>query len=301
VRVVVVTPEQGPHHQAFAARLALRGDVVAVLHPAPSAASGGAVAKARRAIGTLGPTLGTLRILGAVRNPLSGWDWISAFDREEEAYFPDAAGAYQEHVRPLARVVDDINAPASVALVRELAPDAVVCLGGPIYREALIEAVPLMLNFHSGVSPLYNGSATILFAFANGHVHLCGGTLMTMSPVVDGGDVLAHFLPAVAAEDTPATLFMKTVRGAAETADRFLTHLAERGTYARCPQPPALFDTRSADFTVYQTQRIRLHLERRTAARFTRPEELIPYFELGSDGDACGALRSTVDRLLGLA
>ena len=60
-----------------------------------------------------------------------------------------------------------------------------------------------MLNFHSGVSPLYNGSATILFAFANGHVHLCGGTLMTMSPVVDGGDVLAHFLPAIEAETHP--------------------------------------------------------------------------------------------------
>ena len=71
--------------------------------------------------------------------------------------------------------------------------------------------------------------------------------------------------------------------------------------FARCPQPPALFDTRSADFTVYQTQRIRLHLERRTAARFVRPEELIPYFELGPEGDACAALRSTVDRLLGLA
>ena len=77
-------------------------------------------------------------MLGAVRNPLSGWDWISAFDRAEEDFFGDAAGAYDDHVRPIARVVDDVNAPAAVDLVRELAPDAVVCLGGPIYREPLI-------------------------------------------------------------------------------------------------------------------------------------------------------------------
>src|SRR5262249_3036592 len=130
---------------------------------------------------------------------------------------------------PVAARVLDVNAEATIELVRDAAADVVLCLGGPIYRAPLINACGTMINFHSGVSPLYNGASAIMFAFPNGHFRLCGGTLVTMSPIVDGGDILAHYLPAIEAGDTPATLFMKTVRGAAETADRFLALSASMG------------------------------------------------------------------------
>ena len=129
-----------------------------------------------------------------------------------DAVFNGAAGEYDERAAAVAIAVDDVNSAATIEHLRSLQPDVVVCLGGPIYREALIEAVPLMVNFHSGISPLYNGTSTIAFAFANGHPHLCGGTLMLMSTAVDGGDILAHYLPSIEPDDDPASLFAKTVR-----------------------------------------------------------------------------------------
>ena len=36
---------------------------------------------------------------------------------------------------------------------------------------------------------------TISFAFANGHISLCGGTLMIINEKVDGGHILAHLPP----------------------------------------------------------------------------------------------------------
>ncbi|NJO34095.1 MAG: hypothetical protein HC869_14095 [Rhodospirillales bacterium] len=100
---------------------------------------------------------------------------------------------------------------------------------------------PLILNFHSGISPIYNGSSTISFAFANGHPHLCGGTLMKMNAAVDGGEILAHYLPSVAAKDSPASLFMKTVGGAATLYERILDTCAAGLPLRSIPQPPPLF------------------------------------------------------------
>jgi methionyl-tRNA formyltransferase len=240
------------------------------------------------------------RALASLRTPVLGWDWSSAEATAAKRFFPYAAESYDERASGVAQVVDDINASATVELVRGIAPDVVVCLGGPIYRAPLIDACRMMLNFHSGISPLYNGTSTILFAFANGHIHLCGGTLMIMSLAVDGGDVLGHYLPAIENGDDPATLFMKTVRGAAVAYDRVLTYLEDGGTLAACPQPPALFYYTGADWTVEQTHRIKRLLESRAVERFTRDDEHIDYYPLAGADEARLALRGTIERLLEL-
>jgi methionyl-tRNA formyltransferase len=219
----------------------------------------------------------------------------------ENRFFPDVAAAYDEVVAPVAVRVTDVNAEATLRLVREAAADVVLCLGGPIYRAPLINACGTMINFHSGVSPFYNGASAIMFAFANGHFRLCGGTLMTMSHTVDGGDILAHYLPAIEPDDTPATLFMKTVRGAAETTDRFLAHVEPTGTFARCPQPSPLFYYTSGDWTIHYACKLRRHLERGNAAAAARPAELVDYYASAGDNEARARVRETIDRLLGLA
>jgi hypothetical protein len=275
--------------------------VVGVVHPAPL--PGGLapkLRKARRQLRDSGPVYGTLRVLASVPSPVIGWDWISATEEAEERFFPDVDEAYRDLVAPIAHTVSDVNAPAAIRLVRDLRPDAVVCLGGPIYRRPLIEACEPMFNFHSGISPIYNGASTIMFAFANGHFRLCGGTLMTMSPVVDGGDILAHFLPAIDEDDTPATLFMKTVRGAAQVYDEFLTHLEQRGAFTKAPQPPPLFTCTSEGWTLYQAHRIRRHLERGAVSAHVRREEAIAYWDLQSDAEARDRAQQTIRKLLGL-
>jgi methionyl-tRNA formyltransferase len=237
--------------------------------------------------------------MAALPNPWMGWDSTSAINEAEKRFFSGVAAAYDEVVAPVAARVEDVNADATLRLVGDAAADVVLCLGGPIYRAPLIKACRTMINFHSGVSPLYNGASAIMFAFANGHFRLCGGTLMTMSPTVDGGDILAHYLPAIEAEDTPATLFMKTVRGAAEAADSFLTHLQSMGTFARCPQPSPLFYYTSRDWTVHYSRQVRRHLERGSVAKAARPAEFVKYYSSASDQEACAHVRETIERLLG--
>src|SRR5919201_1105973 len=109
--------------------------------------------------------------------------------------------------------------------------------------------------------------------------HRCGGTLMVMSSAVDGGDILAHYLPSIVADDDPATLFAKTVRGAADAADAFLSHLESGAAFAGSPQPPPLFYYRGADWTIAHGQRVRRALERGIAPEHLRAERLERYWD----------------------
>src|SRR6266446_2237176 len=300
MRIAIITPEQQAHSKHFCAYLGRRYELVRVIHPAPARLGIRAkLRRARREVTRSGVGHSLYRAMAALPNPWVGWDWTSAINEAEKRFFSGVAAAYDEVVAPVAARVEDVNADATLRLVEDAAADVVLCLGGPIYRAPLIKACRTMINFHSGLSPLYNGASSIMFAFANGHFRLCGGTLMTMSPTVDGGDILAHYLPAIEAEDTPATLFMKTVRGAPEAADSFLTHLQSMGTFARCPQPSPLFYYTSREWTVHYSRQVRRHLERRSVAKAARPAELVKYYSSASDKEACAHVRKTIERLLG--
>lgn len=206
----------------------------------------------------------------------------------------EAKGLAEARIKPLQDIdqvavpfpiheIGDINSPEAIDVIKSLNVDAVICHGGPIYKEPLIRSIPLMLNFHTGISPLYNGASTILFAFANGHPHLCGGTLMTMSPVVDGGGILAHFLPSVEEDDTPATLFLKSTIGAAGLFSRALSHIEHGGGYTSLRQGPPLFYYRSADWTLYHSLRVSSLIKKGIPRRFLREAEKVEYFSQRSE------------------
>jgi methionyl-tRNA formyltransferase len=171
-----------------------------------------------------------------------------------------------------------VNSGPGIDLIKGLRPDVLVCFGGPVYSNAFIDSCPMVLNYHSGLSPLYNGTSSIRFAFANGHPHLCGGTLMKMNSVVDGGDVLGHFLPDITESDTPSTLFAKTARGAAVMYSRLLGHLERGKISSGVPQSRPLFYYRSSDWTLFHAQMVRSHLRAKVAARFRRTEQIFEYW-----------------------
>jgi len=59
---------------------------------------------------------------------------------------------------------------------------------------------------------------------------------MTMTPTIDGGGILAHFFPYIVPEDTPGSLFMKSIIGCVNLYDRFLSHLKSGGCYLSIEQ-----------------------------------------------------------------
>ena len=301
MRVAVITPFAAPHSRSLAAAIAGEHELVGVLHPAPAPRSRRRrLDQLRAELRRLGPLEETLRLLATSRSPLRGWDL--AADRADAlaATFPDADARYEAVVADRAEQVTDINSPEAIERLKRLSPEVVCCLGGPIYRAPLIGSVPLMLNFHSGVSPIYNGAETIGQAFANGHIPLCGGTLMTMSPTVDGGDVLAHVLPAIRSGDTPGSLFARTAAGAIEAYLVALHHLEGGGRLSGIKQPKPLFYVRASDWTAVQGQRVRRLVEQDAAAVNAREQRIVSYWEARDADEAARLLRSTLAPLVGL-
>jgi len=294
MRVAIVTGTD-LHHKQLCVGLVARHEVVGILHP--STAPIRRWKRLRSRARTYGWLYAALTAAAAGPAWLSGWNSRAETRSEARQRFPDADQAYSRLPRSLIHPEIDVRSNGADVLGR-LRPDVVVVLGGPVYPPAFIEAAPLVLNFHSGISPLYNGTATIRFAFANGHPHLCGGTLMKMSSVVDGGSILGHFLPTVESGDTPASLFMKTTVGATTLYDRILSALAGNTRLSTVPQPRPLFYYRGLNWSLYHSLLTRRHVQRDIGRKFARSEEILEYWRESDDHSASTRLDATIRRLL---
>lgn len=295
MRIVILT-NQKPHHQFLCGYISERHNVVGILHPKPqSAGRRRRMAAMRRAYGGLYALLRTgVKLPGRI----SGWDSVAENGAAEHSYFPDAAQSYAkiDDARKFPGV--DVDSDAARQIVTDLSPDVVINLGGAIYRKDFIQCCGLFLNYHSGISPIYNGAGTVNYAFANGHPHLCGGTLMTMSPVIDGGAVLAHYFPEIEADDTPATLSMKTYAGAAILYDRFLTGLRVGASYSETPQHRPMFYVKGAHWTLYQTLMTRYLLRRKLPEQYLRDEKIVEYWAQADNAQAEDLFTRTLTGLL---
>jgi hypothetical protein len=302
VRLVVITGEY-PHHKNLCAAIHAKHELVGIYHPrTPRPGSRQRLRKLWRELFEFGAVYEVTRLAVKLPQPFRGWDvkWKSkAFHHSERESFPYAEEAYRRIPQKLIHFVSNINSPETVKKISDLEPDAVLCLGGPVYRQPLIEAVPIMLNFHTGFSPLYNGADTISFAFANGHINLCGGTMMVMSEKVDAGDILAHYLPAIEPGDTPTSVSMRIFAAVPRVYLDFLTHLAGGKSFARCTQPPALFYCRGRDWTVVHAKRAQRYIRDNLAARYQRPERYVTYWNQSDEG-AQALMRDTINEAMEL-
>jgi hypothetical protein len=121
---------------------------------------------------------------------------------------------------------------------------------------------------------------------------------MKMNAAVDGGEILAHYLPSIEAKDSPASLFMKTVGGAATLYERILDTCAAGLPLRSIPQAPPLFYYRFAHWSLYQSQRTAYNLKTKLAARHLRPERIMQYWDAPSDEEAQERYRHAIDGLL---
>jgi folate-dependent phosphoribosylglycinamide formyltransferase PurN len=304
MRVVIVTGK-APHHKYLCTKIAEFYNVVGILHPVRAGL--GAAGSIRR-ITRGGRSYGWVTMGSHLLERM-----FSRFENKRSLSngglhlvdFSDGVAAYDRIPGSLIHAHCDMRDTDAHALLRSLQPDVTLCLGGPVYPKAFIDASPLTLNFHSGVSPLYNGTASIRFAFANGHLHLCGGTLMIMSTEIDGGRVLGHYLPAIESGDSPESLFEKTVRGAATMYTRILghlnvlTHLHAKGAQLQSvSQTAPLFYTRGFELGWRHKKAISRYLAADLAAQFERREKIVEYWRAHSEAEASQLYRSTLDQLL---
>lgn len=293
MRAVVICTE-GLANKYLCLELARSNDVVAVFQPSSPKRSPVTKLQSflrwRRRYGI--PHI-VLRELAAGPLPV-GWSGDRRMAAAERTFFARCEADYADTVAPLVHTVQDVNAPEFIGRLRELRPDVVVCSGGPIYRAPLIRAAGLMLNYHTGISPIYNGSNTIWWAFANGHQHLCGGTLMVMNEAVDGGAMLAHYFAPAEPHDDPASLFCKAIQGGARLYNEFLAHLRLGGEFLAVPQPRPFFYYQGYDWTAYQALAVRRRSQAMERAAYRQPERIVRYWNRACQDEATAVFRRQI-------
>lgn len=295
MKVAIITTTRQRYHQYLCAEIAKSNELVAVFNPLSKPPKTGRIQHHRDNIAKYGFIQHVLQKL-ARRHV--GWNLDQDVATAEDRLIPNAEADFQKHVAPLVRDVADINSAEGIALIREINPDLVLCSGGPIYRKPLIEACGTMLNFHTGISPLYNGAWTVFWTYANRQPHLTGGTVMRMSPVVDGGDILAHYLPSVEAEDTPGSLFIKTLIGGAKLYNEVIDDLAADRPLIALPQGKAFHYYYGYEWTVSQTIAIARHVRNRICKKHVRPEIIARYWNASDEAEGRSRLEQTLLKLV---
>ncbi len=90
-------------------------------------------------------------------------------------------------------VVDDLNHPKSVEMLKEASPQVIAFTGGGLLRKDLL-AVPEIgiLNCHTGILPQYRGMDVVEWTAAEGNIEKVGfgATLHLMDRGVDSGPIL---------------------------------------------------------------------------------------------------------------
>lgn len=112
--------------------------------------------------------------------------------------------------------VENINAPAAVAFLRDLAPDMVCVNGTNLLRKPMLDLIgdiPLgIINLHTGLSPYSRGGNCNLFMLLEGLPEYVGVTIHHIDPGIDSGDLIITARPELEPTDSYETIDVKTFR-----------------------------------------------------------------------------------------
>lgn len=273
MKVAIITTREEGYHKHLCAAIAKRYNVVGILHPQRLRKPAGLfnLAAHRISIAKFGFPYHLLLKLGANKIKTLGWDINADVSEAEAKFFPSAEADYAK-IADRAYDIADINSIEGVERLRSLGADVTICSGGPIYRPPLLSATPITINYHTGISPIYNGAESIFWPYVNGHPQITGGTLMIMNSGVDAGDMLAHYVPAVEAGDTPGRLFMKTLQGGIDLYCRFLDSMAAGIPHVGVPQGRSLHYTVSSEWSVHQNLILQRRVEQDVCRKVSRSD-----------------------------
>jgi len=151
----------------------------------------------------------------------------------EQIWFKSVRELADEHGIP--RRTTDINDPANVGLLRELAPDFILSF---YYRNMIkpeVLDIPRLgaLNLHGSYLPRYRGRVPVNWAVINGETET-GATLHYMVEKPDAGDIVDQEKVAIAFTDTAFDVFNKVTEAAATVIRRAWPMLLA-GTAKRIP------------------------------------------------------------------
>lgn len=230
-----------------------------------------------RQIKELGITWFVLKICSAFYHRVSKKSYPNALKKMKEKYF--SGHPFSVENRNVIRCTD-INESGIIKRINDASPEVVCFLGGDIAKREFFHSIKvLVLNFHSGLSPFYNGSATTFHAVANNRPNFCGGTLMVMNEVIDGGDILSYYLTPIDSADTAASLFCKGIIGCVELYTDFLTFYATSKQFNSVPQGRSALNYKSRHWTILEDIRLRAFEHSRNMGAYQRAATIVKVYD----------------------
>lgn len=290
---IALITNQDPHHKFWAYHLYRNHNVVAIFHPEKQEGTG--------AFPKLLKKFQKDRRFGVgwmLLNSATSFYQLMAKDskrnrirRAEKKIFDEYELKYNEIPAEIVHHVKSVNDNVNISLIKNMNTDAICMLGGEIAEPGLINAARIAsLNFHSGVSPFYNGSDTIYWAVSDFRPNLAGGTLMYLEEKIDGGQIIAHYLPSIKSHDDATSLFMKNIIGAVKLYDYVLRMLASGKKPHGVRQGRSLRFLRDADWTIFQDFKLAYFHKKKLMKHFVRDEKLIFYDNVQENSTPFGEL-----------
>ena len=187
-------------------------------------------------------------LFGAVRASMTALTALANAAGDELRVFCLAASKAARHsdfvdLAPLAAArgvsataIEDINAPSTLAAVREFAPDIVCIFGWSQLVRAEFLAIPRLgvLGWHPAMLPKNRGRAVIPWTILQG-IPETGFTIFWINEGMDSGDIAAQVRVEVSPDETAATLYQKMETAAAAALNELVPAILA-GTVPQRPQ-----------------------------------------------------------------
>ena len=282
IRLAIVTNGH-LHHKYFISELVDNFDVGIIIIPTGIKGEGILKKIRNKRLFMYGNTWFLLKMLSLFFNAISRHSMSGETRRNEMLFFEDAEKRFSAIPPDKIVRVETVNSPVAVDLIRKNNIDVICFLGGDIAKGDFINAARICsLNYHSGLSPYYNGNKTIFHAVKDNRPNFAGGTLMYITERIDGGRILSHYLPEIQEDDTAASIFMKGIKGAVFLYKRFLEYIQEHDLPAGVVQQKSFRYVRNIDWILTDDIRLRKFEKQKGMKLHKRKEQIIEYYDIGN-------------------
>ena len=153
-------------------------------------------------------------------------------------------------------------------------------MGGEIARSNFIKSSNICtLNFHSGLSPFFNGNNSLLNTYRKKNLSYIGGTLMIMSPKIDHGNILSHYLTPISLKDKRYDLYMKTIKGSVKLYQHFLNKTESSKSFPKGVKQMHEFNYyKNIDWNITDDLKLNYFESTQFTSYFIRKEKSIYYY-----------------------
>ena len=278
MRLLLVTNREN-HHKYWASQLASQYEVVGVCHP-NSKPNRNILYKNLKQNGFI---LSILKLLSVFYQRFSKNSFKKQLSLLQNKIFGFAVVDYEKLPKSLIYHVESINSEYSIQKAKELHPDLICFLGGDIAKREFLSVAKMgTLNFHSGVSPFYNGSGTTYAALADNRPNFCGGTLMIMNERIDGGRIIAHYLTPINLKDNSAEIFLNGIKGAVVLYSHVIDYIVKNNSFPiGVIQERSIKYQKASDWTIYQDLKLRNFFKSGMIKNYVREAKSVYYLEGG--------------------